>query len=275
MNKWTELSKKLIYEVSYFDRLLEVYPIKENPMRMMPDDLKEDIEKAYDNKDFVNLIKILNVGVKKYELKFPIDCSYVPSFRKDPEWLEKNPIAVNTIGEILMKLGKKKILKRCIKPKKSSRQVGPEFNNWFENKFGDDKEIEILETSDTKRKDKGIQLINYNREKGFDLFLRINDIFIVGEAKFITDEGEAQWKGLIDAFDIFNSFDKQENVLPIAIIDGICYRESRTKFNRKIENSDDVQIIISALLLKDLFEEIKSITVPEEGLSIEKIVELI
>lgn len=275
MNKWTEISIKNTYVEPYLDNLLEIYPIKDNPRRSMPDNLKDNIEKAYDDKDFVSLIKVLNVGVVKYKLKFPIDCSYIPSFRKEPKWLENNPLTVECIGNLLVRLSKEKLFKRCIKPKKSSRQVGPEFYQWFEAKFGTDEEIEILGTSDTDRKIKAMQLIDYNGEKGFDLFIRINDILVIGEAKFITDEGGEQWDRLTAAFKIFNSYEKHENVLPIAIIDGICYRDSNTKFNKKIINSDDNKIIISALLLEELFEEIKKITVPEEGLPNEKIIELI
>ncbi len=275
MNKWTKLSMELTYKESYFDRLLEIYPIKVNPKRNMPDDLKEDIENAYDNADFVNLIKALNIGVKKYELKFPIDCSYVPIFRKELKWLKKNPITVDIIGRLLFNLSKEKILKRCIKPKKSSRQIGPEFNQWFENKFSDDEEIEILGKSDGERKKKAKQLISYHRNKGLDLFIRINNIYIIGEAKFLTDEGDAQWSRLETAFKIFDSFDKKDNVIPIVILDGICYRTSKTKFYRKINESKDNQIIISALLLNELFNKIKELTLSEEGIDKKEILKLI
>lgn len=259
MNSWTKKSLKLAYELGYLDRLLDIYPIKSNPRRNMPQQLWNKIVKAYDEKNSEELIRLLNKGIKTYKLKFPVECYYTSSLRNEARWMDLNPITVKKLSKLVLDQDIDVIFDRCTAPKKVSRQAGPMFDNWFQAKFHKDKEIRILGSNDNERKKNAIKYINYNSNKGLDVFININEIYILGEAKFITDSGGTQTNQFKSALEIINTFDRNENVIPIAIVDGHCWRKSADFFYKSIINSEENQIIISALLLEDFFNKVKNI----------------
>lgn len=153
--------------------------------------------------------------------------------------------------------------------------MGPLFTKWFKKKFGSDREIGILGITDTDRKMLAKVLTKYKDNKGLDLMVLINNINVFGEAKFISASGGSQSHQFINALDIFHNYKKKKNVLPIAILDGNCWRECKDKFYLGIKNSKDNEIIISALLLEKLFEKIKEIDVPDDKLSTDEIIGLL
>ncbi|TKJ18555.1 MAG: hypothetical protein CEE42_16380 [Promethearchaeota archaeon Loki_b31] len=259
MNFWTKRSTKLAYELGYLDRLLEIYPIKSNPRRLMPQHLWNNIKKAYNEKNSKELIRLLNKGVKSYKMKFPVECYYTSSLRNETRWIDLNPKTVKKLSKLVLDQDIDVIFDKCTAPKKVSRQAGPMFDNWFQTKFRNDREIKILGTNDNERKKNAKKYINYNSNKGLDVFININEIYILGEAKFITDSGGTQTNQFKSALNIINTFDRNDNVIPIAIIDGHCWRKSEDFFYKAILNSEQNQIIISALLLEDFFNKVKEI----------------
>jgi len=275
MNQWTKLSMEYAYSEGYFDKLQEIYPIYTNPIRKMPLSLVKKIKQAYNNGESQKLIILLNEGVKKYELKFPIDNSYTSILRIEDEWIKKNPKTVNAVGEILMSYDLDVLLDRCITPKKVSRQMGPLFTKWFNKTFNKDREIGILGKTDTERKGLAEILTKYDDKKGIDLMVLINNIHIFGEAKFISAKGGSQGNQFNSALNIFKNYKKGKNRLPIAILDGICWKECKDKYYKRLINSKDNEIIISALLLEDLFHKIKEIEVPEQKLTTNEIIEFL
>lgn len=276
MNKWTKMSIELAYQHGYLDNLMEIYPVSKNPERTMNNSLKTQIINTYNKKVHKSLIQLLNDAVSTYKLKFPIDNYYISSLRNEPEWLEKNPALVKKIGELLLSYSKEELLTRCIAPKKESRQVGSMFDKWFKKKFSKDKLISFIGSTDAERKEQAHSIINYHgKEKGLDIFVKINGIFVFGEAKFITDAGGTQWNQFESALNIINTFDKKENTLPISIVDGHCWRKANDQFYNAIIKSVDNHIIISALLLEELFEKIKSISLPKGDIGSDKLIKLL
>lgn len=247
----------LAYSDGYLDKILEIYPIRSNPNREIQFEDETQIRQAYYEEDHTKLISLLNRVVKDNKLKFPIECSYAKCLRDEPLWFENNPDVIQTIGNLLMSIDINKLIKNCIVPIKSSRQLGNAFNEWFYKKFSKNSSIQILGDSREERKRSAEEIIGYNgNEKNIDIFVKINDIYIIGETKFITSSGGNQGKSFKEALKISERFSRQAGVIPISVIDGYCWRRSGEKMYRSIETSDDSQIIISALLLEELFFKI-------------------
>lgn len=90
--------------------------------------------------------------------------------------------------------------------------------------------------------------LGYHREKGVDFIGRFNHIYVIGEAKFISDEGGHQNDQFLDAMTTIKTTLNQ-GVIAIGILDGILYIPSRKKMYRTI-TSDNLPVM-SALLLRD------------------------
>jgi len=264
------------YQKGYLDNLLEIYPIKENPKREMPPSLWKKIKVAYSQKDVKELIKLCNIGVKSHDLKFPIECYYASSLRNEKKWIDLNPTTVNSMGKLILNSDIDVIFDRCTEPKKVSRQVGPMFSTWFVKKFQGFQGINLLGTSDSEKKQKAEKIIGYrSKEKGLDIFIQLNKIFIIGEAKFITDAGGTQANQFRSALYIVNTFKRKTNVIPLSIVDGHCWRKANDFFYRSIKNSKDDHIIISALLLEELFDTIGKLDIPEDKIPNNDIIKLL
>ncbi len=257
MNNWTEKSMTLTYSDGYLDKILEIYPIRSNPNREIPFEDEIQIREAYNENDHMKLISLLNRVVKVNKLKFPIECSYTKCLREEPLWFENNPNVIQEIGNLLLNININKLIKNCIVPIKSSRQLGNAFNEWFSGKFSTISSIEILGASREEKKRNAEELIGYNgNEKNIDVFVKINGIYLIGETKFITSSGGTQGKSFSEALKISERYSRQAGVIPLSIIDGYCWRRSGEKMYQSIEASDESQIIISALLLDELFFKI-------------------
>ena len=87
-----------------------------------------------------------------------------------------------------------------------------------------------------------------NDNKGVDFVGRFNGKYVIGEAKFISDEGGHQNDQFLDAMTTLQSA-TQKNVINIAILDGVLYIPSKKKMYKTITNSDVP--VFSALLLRD------------------------
>jgi hypothetical protein len=85
--------------------------------------------------------------------------------------------------------------------------------------------------------------------------------YVIGEAKFLTDEGGHQNAQLKDALHLITSSAFQNNgsnnVIRVAILDGVCWINSKnTKMQIDIRGLNDNEIAISALLLDEFFHSL-------------------
>ena len=81
-----------------------------------------------------------------------------------------------------------------------------------------------------------------------DFIARKGNLFIIGEAKFISDEGGHQNDQFLDAITTLET-ETNRNVLKVAVLDGILYIKSKKKMYQTI-TSKNVPVM-SALLLRD------------------------
>lgn len=254
MNYFTELSVQLANQRDYLDQLFSVYPLAPDSIREIDPKVWSAIEGSYNKGDNLNLFKAL----LKLDL-FPIKDGYVPYFRRDKSAIERNPRTVNRICGRIREIGLDKLYERCTQPKETNRQMGPLFKNWIKsgvlgvtpegkNSFLCSKDNAILDGSDQELMDFATSHLGYTRNKGLDFLGRFNGKYVIGEAKFISDEGGHQNDQFEDALATINT-SVHEDVRKIGILDGVLYIPGRKKMYTKITQNDVP--VMSALLLRE------------------------
>ena len=137
--------------------------------------------------------------------------------------------------------------------------MGPLFRRWLnlgalglipvsEPEFLKSNDKAILEGSDAELKDFAKRHLGYTRNKGVDFIARFNGKYVIGEAKFISDEGGHQNDQFLDAMTTLRS-QTRSNVINVAILDGVLYIPGKKKMYNSI-TTEDVPVF-SALLLRD------------------------
>jgi len=256
MNKWIEKSIELANSNGYLDKLFKIYPVKTGNIRAIPDSIKNEIQRAFREKNKIDLIReLLKLP------KFPIDDPYIASLRRHPSLLSKNPETVERISKKLFSLGVDTVLELAAMPESPSRQLGHSFKRWLrsldypfleEDEFEECSGIAFLEGSDRKlKKFANDKLGVKNLEKGVDFILKIKNKFILGEAKFLTDYGGTQNNQFRDAINVAKI--RKDNIIGIAVIDGIVWFKSNAYMHRTIKTFDG--IALSALLLLEFIKE--------------------
>lgn len=261
MNYFTQQSIELANQKDYLDQLFRVYPLSPDSIRSVPQNIWDEIERAYYGFDNVALFKaLLNLKL------FPVKDSYVPFFRRDITAIERNPCTINRICGRVREMGIDKLWEKISEPKETNRQIGPLFRRWLEsgalglvpvdiNAFMSNNENAILQGSDSTLKDFASQYLGFERSdnKGLDFIGRFHNIYVVGEAKFISDEGGHQNDQFLDAMTTLKT-PTRSNVKTVAILDGVLYLLSRKKMYSTI-SSQDVNVM-SALVLRDYLNSI-------------------
>ena len=280
MNKWLEKSLNLASKENYYDQLQSVYKIasEENEGRIINEDTWANVEKAFNNKDNINLIKSI-FSLKKWDEKkqkwvanngkFPFKTSYIRYFygarNSDPNFFNRNPRTVEIISDRLYKLGLQGIKNGVSAGAETNQQQGPAFINFLKSINFEDYNIEKMEYDSFKSSGSNAILIGsdkiignfarehcgYRGEKGLDFAARINSKYIIGEAKFISDIGGNQDKSLLDARNTLSNTNSEV----IFILDGICFNKSESSLYKTINNNLVNENILSALFLKDFLIE--------------------
>lgn len=256
MNKWVEKSIKLANSKGYLDKLFDVYPTTLGLARNLPKNLLDKFKKDFNKGNKIELIKdLLNFP------KFPIDDPYVASLRRHPFLFRKNPKTINRISKRLFAMDLDIILELSTAPKKPSRQLGHVFDDWLkkegyrflgEEKFKTFKGISFLKGGNKELKSFAIRYLQIKGlKKGLDFILKIKGKYIIGEAKFLTDYGGTQNNQFRDAINVAKV--KKDNVLGIAVLDGIVWFESNAYMHKTVKSLKSTAL--SALLLKKFIKE--------------------
>lgn len=262
MNLWTEKSITLANETNYLDRLHDIYPMAVNPSRDIKAEARERITQCFAERDSINLIKVL----LSQEI-FPIKDSYVAYLKRDKDAIIRNTETVNRLATMLYDMGLDEIFARISASKETNRQIGSLFKKWIESGALDctltDSEDDLLTRpynmvfsgSDSLMKHIAHMNFGYNRNKGLDFMGKFNGVYVLGEAKFLTDFGGHQNAQFSDAINTMKDPLEPSGypVKTIAILDGVLYiNKGNNKMHHSItqEFSND-DVILSALLLKD------------------------
>jgi hypothetical protein len=262
MNKWVERSIERAYKDGYLDELSKIYTPTEEKERKLPPDVIARIRQAYEEKDEIKLMKEL----LKLD-KFPIKDPYIAFLRRGGEKiLKSNPETVNRICSKLLSMEFEELVKLSEEPKEFNRQLGPMFKNWLNKKFGDKylsrdqfashiKGIAFLNGSDKELKIFANEELECELEKNPDFIAKVDDKYIIGEAKFLTDFGGHQDRQLEDALNLIRS--KQCNSIRIAVLDGVLWLETDNSMSKIVRKLKDDEIALTALLLEDFLNSLR------------------
>ena len=268
MNIWTQRSIELANQHDYLDQLFKVYPLSANEKRELSSDVIEKLKNFLSRRDSKSLINLLLDQVKDKNGEthpFPIKYSYVSYLKNDRSAIDRNPKTVERIASYLYEMGLEGILDKTSAPKETNRQMGPLFKNYIDKEtlglkvfkdeasFMDYSGDAIYNCSDIQGEKFAKAYLGYNRDKSLDFIARVNNIFVIGETKFLTDFGGHQDAQLNDAIDTLNTSITPTNfqVQKIAIIDGVAYIKSNSKMYNTIINYPDDAIILSSVLLRE------------------------
>lgn len=255
MHYFTQQSIELANQRDYLDQLFCVYPLSPDSIRNIDQKHWNNIERYYRENNNSALFKAL------LELDlFPIKDGYVPYFKRDKTAIDRNPATIDRICGRIRELGLDKLYERCTQPKETNRQMGPLFKRWVEkgtlgilpieeNEFSSNRtKNAILKGSDSKLKEFAQNYLGFQRDKGVDFLARFNGKHIIGEAKFISDEGGHQNDQFLDALETITT-KVNSNVCTIGILDGVLYIPGKKKMYTTITRH--TLPIMSALLLRN------------------------
>lgn len=272
-DKWKKRSIDLANNQPYLDMLQDsVYDMQPPEDRNLPDSEVERARDAYSEKNFEELVK----AFIEFE-KFPYSDTYAAFLRHadGDEAFKNNPETVERIGRRIHNMGIEKALARSSRPKESNRQMGGKFEEWFLNldykylSYNDFKErtcnvgeLVVMKEGESKIGRYVNEELDVKIDKEPDLLVKKNidgtQKHIVGEAKFLTGFGGHQDRQISDALNLAETADKYDNVIGIAIIDGVYLIEIRKgldrKYQNKIRNTDAP--VMSALLLRDFLDSL-------------------
>ncbi|MBX4187415.1 MAG: restriction endonuclease [Candidatus Doudnabacteria bacterium] len=262
MNQWVEKSIILAGEPDYLDKLHTVYPMEVSAFREIPKEILEQLRVLIESKNHNKLVKLLISLLKKKMIVFPIKDSYVAFLKENPKSIEINPQTVKRIGERVIKMGYEEMIKNSSQPKETNRQIGPLFRRWIkklnypilrEQEFLNYRGIAFLEGSDTSLKNFSNREFKTRLKKGLDLILKVNELYVIGEAKFLTSYGGHQNAEFNDPLGLLRVNDKK--VTKIAVLDGVVWIPSRNQMHSRITKEKGPAF--SALLLNDYIRSLK------------------
>lgn len=260
LNEWVRKSIEIFEITPYLDNILEVYPLQTLSPDRLNERLRRRIISAHQGRKTQELIQIL-----KNEVKFPYDEPIWYLIKNIHRCLESNPRQTQRIADSLYAMTAEETVIRLESAPKLNTQMGPMFTNWLRNSFS------LLEINEFRNSTEGIHILNSSEEigKNFinnelnqnlakrpDLVAKVNETYIVGEAKWIGSPGGNQNKQVVEVINFCKN--QRGNVIRVGIIDGFPWAIRKSN-GELINDKTCVQVqeceydIISALLLNDYF----------------------
>ena len=260
MNIWTKHSIDFANQRNYLDELFKVYPTIPEGIRDINETKWKKVEKSFKDNDGKELLE----NLLSFDL-FPIKDSYVAYLKRDKSSIERNPKTIRRLSSALFGMGLNEIYEKCSQPKETNRQIGPMFRNWVRkgslgfrltndiSEFISKKEDLVLDLSDDGLMNFAKDNLDYRGNKGLDLVAKINNKYVVVEAKFLTDFGGHQNAQFNDAIALVTN--KKVKAITIAVLDGVPYIDGKNKMSKFVRENKDYNIM-SALVLKEFLYQL-------------------
>ncbi|MFZ2284425.1 MAG: hypothetical protein WAV86_11150 [Lutibacter sp.] len=258
LNEWVLRSIELFENTPYLDNILAVYPLQSARPLRLDDKLRRRIISAHQARKTTELINILQMQVK-----FPYDEPLWHLIKNIKDCMLNNPIQIQRIADSLYSMTAEETVFSLESAPKLNTQMGPMFTKWLRENFN------LLNLSDFKNSTNGIHILNSSEQEGKnfvnnilkqnvakrpDLVAKVNETYIIGEAKWIGSPGGNQNKQVVEVLNLCK--DQRGDVIRIGIIDGFPWA-TKNNIDKIINDKTAVQLqeseydIISALLLDD------------------------
>jgi len=261
LNEWVLKSIELFENTPYLDNILEVYPLLSAQPERLDSSLRRRIISAHQGRRTAELIEIL-----QNEVKFPYDEPLWFLIKNIKGCLENNPRQIQRIADSLYAMTAEETVFRLESAPKLNTQMGPMFTVWLRNNYEllpidefqtSQQGIYILDSSEEDGKTFINDVLNQNLKKRPDLVAKVNDTYIVGEAKWIGSPGGNQDKQVDEVIDFCRN--QRGNVIRIGIIDGFPWAIKKTNdtiinFKAAVQVQESEYDIISALLLTEYLD---------------------
>lgn len=263
LNYWVKKSINLFNEVAYLDKIATIYNYSADQPVRIEADFRRQIRIAHNNRNAEDLIRLLS------QLdKFPYDEPFWYLLKNVSGFIDNNPEQVRRIAQTLYSMTDEEVVVRIESQPKLNQQTGPMFNNWLRESF------QVLNLQDFKDSDDGIFVLgeseeigrsfladefNQNISKRPDLIAKVNDSYVIGEAKWIGQSGGNQYKSAAEVLKFCG--DQRGEVLRIGIIDGYPWVTKNTSGSIKndricVEVQESTYKTMSALLLEEYLESL-------------------
>ncbi|MBN2638235.1 MAG: hypothetical protein JXR65_03990 [Bacteroidales bacterium] len=224
----------------------------------LEDRLRRRLISAHQGRRTHELIEIL-----QNEIKFPYDEPLWFLIKNINGCLQNNPRQVQRIADSLYAMTAEETVIRLESAPKLNTQMGPMFTVWLKNNF------ETLELNEFRESSEGIFVLNSSEEEGKtfvneelhqdlkkrpDLVAKVNQTYIVGEAKWIGSPGGNQDKQVEEVLDFCRN--QRGDVIRAGIIDGFPWsikkiNDTIINFKAAVQVQESEYDIVSSLLLVD------------------------
>lgn len=265
LNEWVKKSLELATSQGYLDRLAQIYPSTIPQRRPLEGDVKKKIEYFYNQGDGENLLRLL-FELTKRKHPFPIEHPYASILRQKPQLIEKNQKVFQQLGEIILSMDLEDIIKGCERPADINRIMGSAFRRWLKDYFLRQGYI-FLPEHQFKISHKPaffdgansaiLNFINRNLhislKRGRDFLFKLNNKYVVGEARFLSTAGGSQTRDLLETISFVRTAKKY--LTAVAVIDGIIWFYN--PYIRELSKLRKDEPAVSALLLKEFLETLQ------------------
>lgn len=261
-NSWIAKSMELAQNTSYLDDILTVYPFQSARPERLPDNVRDLIIRAHQRRNTDELIVLLK-GLSKFPYEDPI--WYM--LKNIQGCFDNNPRQLQRIADSIYAMTAEETVVRLESAPKLNTQIGPMFTNWLRHnfevagldKFKESKEdIIILGESEEIGRRFVVDDLEQNLDKRPDLIAKVNELYIIAEAKWIGQSGGNQEKQVKEVLNFCKN--QRRDVIRVGIIDGYPWSVYRTN-GKLIKDKVVVKVqesnydIISALLLKEYLQQ--------------------